>query len=174
MAIHEAGHLVLSEVIMPGSVGLASVRTTGRSRTAGFIHKCEELKRRPYEIMCYLAGKVATEMYYSDSCASGCWSDMKCVIDLVRDGISESGTNGIGMIDVANRRFPNTSESLTARNEAVTQAEIERYIFETRNILLKNREFLEKTANALAEKKTLLYSDIKSIRESVTINKCIA
>lgn len=174
VAIHEAGHLVLSEVIMPDSVGLASVRTTGRSRTAGFIHKCEELKRRPYEIMCYLAGKVATEMYYSDSCASGCWSDMKCVIDLVRDGISESGTNGIGMIDVANRRFPNTSESLTARNEAVTQAEIERYIFETRNILLKNREFLEKTANALAEKKTLLYSDIQSIKNSVTITKCVA
>lgn len=173
IAIHEAGHLVLSEVIMPGSVGLASVRTTGRSRTAGFIHKCEELKRRPYEIMCYLAGKVATEMYYSDSCASGCWSDMKCVIDLVRDGISESGTNGIGMIDVANRRFPNTSESLTARNEAVTQAEIERYIFETRNILLKNREFLEKTANALAEKETLLYSDIQSIKNSVTITKCV-
>ena len=62
----------------------------------------------------------------------------------------------------------------SARNEAVTQAEIERYIFETRNILLKNREFLEKTANALAERKTLLYSDIKSIRESVAIDKCVA
>lgn len=173
VALHEAGHLVVSEVIMPGSVGLASVRTTGRSTTGGFIHKCEELKKRPYEIMCYLAGKVATEMYYSDSCAGGCWSDMKSVIDLVRDGISESGTNGIGMIDVANHRFPNTSESLTARNEAVTQAKIERYIFETRNILLKNREFLEKVANALTEKKTLLYSDIKSIRESVTIDKCV-
>ena len=174
VAIHEAGHLVLSEVIMPGSIGLASVRTTGRNSTGGFIHKCEELERRPYEIMCYLAGKVATEMYYSDSCASGCWSDMKNVIDLVRDGISESGTNGIGMIDVAYRRFPETSESLTARNEAVTQAEIERYILQTRAVLIKNKEFLEKTADALVEKETLLYSDIQSIKNSVTITKCVA
>ena len=174
VAIHEAGHLVLSEVIMPGSIGLASVRTTRRNSTGGFIHKCEELERRPYEIMCYLAGKVATEMYYSDSCASGCWSDMKNVIDLVRDGISESGTNGIGMIDVAYRRFPETSESLTARNEAVTQAEIERYILQTRAVLIKNKEFLEKTADALVEKETLLYSDIQSIKNSVTITKCVA
>ena len=174
VAIHEAGHLVVSEVIMPGSVGLASVRSTGRSMTAGFIHKCNELKRRPHEVMGLLGGKVATEMYYSESCASGCHSDMKRVIDLVRDGISESGTTGIGMIDVANHRFPETSESLNARNEAVTQAEIERFIFETRNILLKNREFLEKVADALVEKETLLYSDIQAIRESVTITKCVA
>lgn len=173
-AIHEAGHIVVSEVLNSESVGLASVRSKGRSRIGGFIHKCKDDESLQNQVMICLAGKVATEMYYSDTCASGCWSDMKCVIELVRDGISESGTNGIGMIDVANHRFLNTSESLTARNEAVTQAEIERYIFETRNILLKNREFLEKTADALAEKETLLYSDIQSIKNSVTITKCVA
>ena len=88
---------------------------------------------------------------------------------MLRDGISENGTNGIAMLDVSNHRFPETSESLNARNEAVVHAELERYIFETRNILLKNIEFLEKVANALIEKETLLFSDIKSIRDSVNI-----
>ena len=53
-------------------------------------------------------------------------------------------------------------------------AELERYILQTRNILLQNREFLEKIADALVEKETLLYSDIQAIRESVTITKCVA
>ena len=58
--------------------------------------------------------------------------------------------------------------------EAVVHAELERYIFQTRNILLKNKEFLEKVTDALAEKETLLFSDIKAIRESVTITKCVS
>ena len=43
-----------------------------------------------------------------------------------------------------------------------------------RNILIQNREFLEKIADALVEKETLLYSDIKAIRESVEIKRCVA
>lgn len=150
VALHEAGHLVVSEVIKPGCVGLASVRTRGRSNTGGFIHKCDELKRSSHIIMGLLGGKVATELYYSDTCASGCWSDLKRVIDIVRDDISVIGTHGIGMIDTANYKFPESSESFNSRNEAVVQAEIERYIFQTRNILLQNKEFLEKVAAALA------------------------
>lgn len=173
VAIHEAGHLVLSEVIMPGSVGLASVRTTGRSRTAGFIHKCEELKRRPYEIMCYLAGKVATEMYYSDTCASGCWSDFKSAINLIRNGLTEEGTNGVSFLEFKNYCY-DLSTRADDKREAVVHAELERYIFQTRAVLIKNKEFLEKTAEALTEKETLLYSDIQSIKNSVTITKCVA
>lgn len=58
--------------------------------------------------------------------------------------------------------------------EAVVHAELERYILQTRNVLIQNKEFLEKTVEALAEKKTFLYSDIQSIKNSVTITKCVA
>ncbi len=58
--------------------------------------------------------------------------------------------------------------------EAVVHAELERYILQTRNVLIQNKEFLEKTADALAEKETLLYSDIQSIKNSITITKCVA
>ena len=36
-------------------------------------------------------------------------------------------------------------------------------------ILLKNKEFLEKSAEALVEKETLLFSDIRRIKESTAI-----
>lgn len=172
VAIHEAGHLVVSEIIMPGSVGLASVRTTGRSRMGGFIHRCEELKRRPHSIMGLLGGKVATEMYYSESVASGCYSDLQRAINSIRDGLTGSGTNGISLLEYEG--YYSLSDRSNDNREAVVHAELERYILQTRNILLQNREFLEKVAEALVEKETLLYSDIQAIRESVTITKCVA
>ncbi len=73
------------------------------------------------------------------------------------------------MIDVATARFERTSENMNSRSEAVTHAELERYMLKARDILLKNREFLEKTAEELMKKETLLYSDIRAIRESATI-----
>lgn len=75
------------------------------------------------------------------------------------------------MIDVATHRFPDTSENMNSRNEAVVHAELERYMFKAREILLKNKDFLERATALLLEKETLLYSDIKALRESVAIQE---
>ena len=169
-ALHEAGHLVVSEVLCPGSVGLASLRSTGRDSTDGFIHRCKELSRKPYYVLVSLAGKAAVELYYCDTVASGCQSDINRAVNIIREGLSENATLGFGMIDVA-ARFCNTSENMNSRNEAATQAELERYMFITKDILLKNREFLEKATAALIEKETLLHSDISILRENTTITE---
>ena len=170
-ALHEAGHLVVSEVLCPGSVGLASLRSTGRDSTGGFIHRCKELSRRPYYVLVSLAGEAAVELYYCDTVASGCQSDINRAFNYIRDGISENATLGFGMIDVSTRSFPETSENMNSRSEAVTHAELERYMRITKDILLKNREFLERVAAALIEKETLLYSDIRALTESTTITE---
>ena len=60
---------------------------------------------------------------------------------------------------------------MNARNEAVTQAELERYMIRTKDILLKNRAFLEAATEALIEKETLLYSDIRRLKERFEIVK---
>ena len=65
------------------------------------------------------------------------------------------------------------SENMNSRNEAVTHAMLEDYIRKARDILLKNRDFLEKAVDALISKETLLYSDIKVLRESTNITKVI-
>lgn len=173
IALHEAGHLVVSEILTPGSVGLASLRTAGRDSTGGFIHRCMPVRRRAHHILISLAGKAAVELYYSSVCASGCQSDIRKAADNIRDAISESGTCGFGMIDVANHRFPESSESFNSRNESVVQAELERYMFKVREILIKNRDFLEKAAQILSERETLLYSDIRKLRESIKITEVV-
>lgn len=173
IALHEAGHLVVSEILTPGSVGLASLRTAGRDSTGGFIHRCMPVTRRAHHILISLAGKAAVELYYSGVCASGCQSDIRKAADNIRDAISESGTGGFGMIDVANHRFPESSESFNSRNESVVHAELERYMFKAREILIKNRDFLERAAQMLSEKETLLYSDIRKLRESIKITEVV-
>lgn len=57
------------------------------------------------------------------------------------------------MIDVTTDRFSNLSESMNSRVEAVVQAELETYMFKTRNILQKYIDFLSEITQALIEKK---------------------
>lgn len=165
-ALHEVGHLVISEIFCPDSVGLVSVRTDGKDSLNGFVWRCKDLPRRVHDVIISLGGKAAVELYYAEACASGCYSDLRKAIRQIHRGINDSGTCGIGMIDVS---FAEMSESMNARNEAVIQSELEKYMFKARDILLKNRDFLEKATELLLEKRTLLHSDIKELKESLTI-----
>ena len=165
VALHEAGHLVVCEVLCPESVGMASIKTSGRNSQGGFIHRCKELPNPMDDVLVSLAGKAAVELYYSENYAYGCQSDINRAFKMIRNEISVNGACGFGMIDVANRRFPDTSESMNSRNEAVVHTLLEQNMIKTRDILLKNREFLEKTTEMLIKKQTILHSDIKALRE---------
>ncbi|MBQ7623696.1 MAG: AAA family ATPase [Clostridia bacterium] len=160
VALHEAGHLVAAEVLVPGSVGFAAV-TVNDCWPSGFVRRQRSLKRRSHEITVSLAGKAATELYYSGICASGCADDIKRAAHNIRDAVCESGTNGLGFISI--------DRDMTPAEESAIKAELERYAFKVRDILIKNREFLEKTADELYDKKYLLRSDIDRIKASVNI-----
>jgi len=172
-ALHEAGHIVVSEVISPGSVGLASLRSAGRGSTGGFTHRCEGPSSFNEDILVSLAGKVAVELFFSDNSATGCKSDINRAITLIRESIMFNGSHGFGMIDVTTDSFTNLSESMNSRVEAVVQAELETYMFKTRNILQKYMDFLSEITQALIDEETLLYSDIEAIRESVDVNMTV-
>lgn len=166
VALHEAGHIVMAEVLSEGCVGFANIRS---GMEGGFIHLCKNLTRRPYHILVSLASKAAVELSYAETVANGCEEDLAKAIKAIRDGMSTAGSAGLAMLDVSDHYFPEGSESLNSRSEAVAQAELERYFLKAKDILLKNRDFLEKIADALYTKQALLWSDIQAIRKSVTI-----
>ena len=171
-AIHEAGHLVVCEALLPESVGFASVRSTDGSSTGGFIHRCKKLNNKMQQVLVSLAGKAAVDLYYADVCPQGAESDIRRAVRRLRDNISEEAALGFWLVDVSSPfRFRNPSENMNARSEAITQAELERCMTLTKNILLKNRDFLEKTAAALVEKGNLLSSDIREIKRSVVVTQ---
>lgn len=169
IALHEAGHLVVCEVLCPGSIGLASLRSRGRDSIGGFVRRCKDFNDESFDILVSLGGKAAVELYYADSHATGCRSDLRRASREIRKMITYNSARGFGYMRVDSIYDAGMSESLNSRTEAIVQAELERYLLKTRDILLKNKGFLEKVSSALIEKETLLYSDIRSLRESVDI-----
>lgn len=165
--MHEAGHAVIAEALKEGSVGFMYVASSSNGAAQGFTKLCENFSRRPEHILIGLGGKASVELFHQGRCASNCSSDLDKVIRLVKGGISANATAGIGLIEIA----PSDSESLKMRTEAVVQAEIEKYMFQVKDILLNNKEFVLKLADALNEKKFLFYSDIAEIRKSVHIKE---
>ena len=166
---HEAGHLVVSEVLCPGSVGMASIKCSSRGSSGGFIHMCGSVERRPFHIMVGLGGKCASEMMSAETVASGCMSDLRRVARMIREGLTLNATGGFGFMNTTGARFEDLSEALNSKVETAVQLEMEHYMLKTKDLLYKNRAFLLAAIEALTEKETLLYSDIKAIRESVEI-----
>ena len=91
----------------------------------------------------------------------------------VSNGLTESGTSGVSFLEYERFGYDLSSRAYDNR-EAVVHAELERYLRKTRNLLIQNREFLEKITDALVQKETLLCSDIQKIRESVTVTEFVA
>lgn len=167
IALHEAGHLVVSEVLSPGSIGFASIRTKGHDSSGGFTRRCKKLTNIPSQILIALGGKAAEELYYADRYMDGSKNDISKAVEYIRDAICEQAACGVGLLDVETRSTPCMSDNLNARNEAVVQAELHRYLLEARSILFQNKKFLGKVKSTLLEKETLLYSDIRMIKESI-------
>lgn len=168
-ALHEAGHVVVSEALVSRSVGLVSIRADGRNDKNGFVYNCERFTKLSQRVCTALAGKAAVELYYAETSAVGCQGDLEKAAELIKMGITSNANLGIGMLSVAGGSFYDASESFNARNESVVQAEMERLMLVTKDVLLKNRVFLEKLRDKLVEKETLLYSDIQRIKEECEV-----
>ena len=168
-ALHEAGHVVVAEAIKKSCVGFVNIKMEQHNGISGFTHLCENFRRRPHSILMCLAGKVACELFYEGRCASGCHSDLIRAVNNISSGMYGNATYGLGFLNLGGGMHNEISETLKSRGEAVVQAELERYQFQVRDILLKNKDFVFKVMKELKEKKYLLYSDIQRIRSEVTV-----
>lgn len=163
-AYHEAGHLVVSEILVPESVGLASVNGKN-GHMGGFVHNCVDITIRRHLIQIALGGKVAVETFLGgEVCASGCYFDLRNAYDDIKNAITTSGTLGLGLLDVSNDTNLVASEAYLLQAETAIKAELERNMFIVRDILVKNRGFVERIADALMEKRTLLFSEIQKLK----------
>lgn len=103
--------------------------------------------------------------------ASGCQSDLYKAFSLLQSGIEDNAINGVGLLSPEAR--DDASESLKARVENVIAGELERYLYQCRDILIKNRDFVLALADELNKKETLLYSDVQRIRACYSIVPCL-
>lgn len=167
VAYHEAGHAVICDIIKEGSVGIASICSAPRADKGGFMLRCADLDRRPYEILVSLGGKAACELKYG-KVASGTSGDLSKAW-----GYIDTATKRIATYGISNLGFGSESVYQDARSEIVVTAEFERLLFKAKEILAENREYLDKLAAALCKKETLLNSEIAAIRATCTIKPAI-
>ena len=164
IAYHEAGHAVIADVLDPDSVGLLSLAAE-QGCIGGFMLRCKEYERRAHRILVAFGGKAAAELQFG-KIASGTYGDLDGVGRDLWAAMAETGTTGMGLLDVTPIRL---SDSGAFARETAMQAELERYLFKAKEILAQNRDYLHAVAKALLEKETLLHSELRAIRESVTV-----
>ena len=170
MAYHEAGHIVVSELLSPGSVTLAVTRNDGgqrvgftRSRNSGGKWSLRGLEN---DILVSLAGRAATEMRFG-AFDTGTGRDLDDAFETAMHLVRDLCSNGF---DLFAYRHRDDSQALAERQEIVVAAEMERYYRKARSLLFNNRDFFEAVAHVLAEKGVLVAADIRSIRECCTIS----
>lgn len=153
-AYHEAGHAVIAEACIPGSVGFITIAGNDNESYDGITILKTEPERRCHAICVSLGGKVSVELNLPRH-ASGCASDIRKACDLIDEGIAHSATAGYdgvfidchasGCMDWAK----NASSLQCAHYETIDK-----------HILLTNRDFLKDIVDELMKKGYVLRSDI--------------
>ncbi len=174
MAIYEAGHAAIAEILEPDSVSLSLLRTRkcyyADSLTV-FNQKgegvYEDKTKKENNIMFYLAGRAAHEITYGTICAdTNVADDIKYAFDICKELVGIYCVYGFNYI--ADNR--NKASALIERQTILAQSEMERYYQQVKKILMDNKDFLNKIAVELADKKTLTYADIQNIKKGCKIS----
>lgn len=158
-AWHEAGHIAVMELLAPGSVAFATLCSKRPRDCSGFILRNSRLDMET-SIMTLLAGKSACELQYGRM-APGCNSDIRNAAKLIREKAEELGGSGMLGMDISGRH--SASEAGLLERETIVRAELERYLFEAKEMLASHRQMVQELAEALLEKQTLLHSKIQAI-----------
>lgn len=163
IALHEAAHAVVTDVLKPGSVSLVTLRKNGRSQGMTQYYCDKEISTEADFLnlaIKSLAGKAGVEMVcgHFDMGAS---EDIQAAVGYVRQWIESFG--GSGFSGVVCDQWA-ASEALLAQNEKLAAAKLEELFRTAQSILRDNHDYLLAVHKALLEQETLMGSDISHIR----------
>ena len=164
IAVHEAGHTVVSEMLCPGSVALVSV--WGHTGDVGGITKVNDPDGYAYskdlqekKVMGMLGGKAAIELMYGTEDVS-CNSDLHKVFEMVRRFVDNFCSLGFDAFD---DRF--SSDYLREKKDRLVASEVDRYYRMSKRIITENRRFFDDVVETLCEHKTITYREIQEIKQ---------
>lgn len=167
IALHEAAHAVVGEILNPDSIGIVTIRGN-QSCIGGFENGCSTYLKSEEELLNditkTLAGKAGVSLIYGvmDVNASGDIQNANRLLDLWMTSLAGAG---FSEVEAANNRM---SETRLFSSEAIKAAKMEELYRRAYKILYDNRDFLLAVQKELLEHETLLNSDLAKIRESCT------
>lgn len=169
IVIHEAGHVVVSEVLCPGSVTLAA-RGEKESSSGGItIYKInpnrvmqkEDIEN---EVIRSLAGKAAVEIMLGIE-DIGCSADLEIAFNEVRKMVDNYCCKGFECFT----DYYGGSRYILENKDRMTAYEIGRYYRQAKKILIDNKRFLKHVIKALTKTEVLIWEDLEIIKEHVGV-----
>ena len=168
-AYHEAGHAVMS-ILFKRKIGLVTIKSFGG--VGGCCNSCYEndvfytIKEVQKEVLIYLAGKVAVENKFN-FLDVGSKRDIDEAFDLIKGLVEKDAYKGF--------RFFNSYRDFSEKQNVFLQERIdeevavlmEKYLKKAENILMNNKELLERIVSLLIEKKVLFYDEIEEIIKDI-------
>ena len=167
IAVHEAAHAVVGEVLHSGSIGIITIRGSHGAiggMESGFAVYAKSEEEFQDEIIKTLAGKAGTALIYGimDIRAA---ADIKKADQLLDIWLCHFAGGGFSGVEPSENRL---SEPRLSYNEAIKSAKLEELYRRAYKILYDNRDFLLAVQKELLEHETLPNSDLAKIRESCT------
>lgn len=166
VALHEAGHVVVAEVLERGSV-IASYIGIGNGRVGGFTKTRKDgnyvffKKKVENHIICMLGGKAAVEVMDCEA-DIGCSEDISYAYHEVRKFIDDYGMFGFDSYESG--EASNETKSIKERRISM---EMEHYSQIAKQIINENRALLGAIQVALMENPFITGKEIAKIRENI-------
>ena len=162
-ACHEAGHALVAELLQPDSVNLVTVLNhdsyaagiISLHREEGYFHHKKMMENR---VMCLLAGKAAIEVCYG-TVDPGANEDLKRAFDIVHRFVDNYCSYGFDQFVFD--AYPSTG--VLDRRDSRVASEMEHYYARTKQLIIDNREKLDKLTSRLIEEKTLMGDQVQEI-----------
>jgi cell division protease FtsH len=166
-AYHEAGHALLTLKVLPDDK-LSKVTIIPTSKGAGgytlsipedkLYQNKDYLKRR---MMVLLAGRAAEEIIFGkDFITTGAYNDFQQTTRMVLSMVTQYGMGDtLGLLNLEELSHLNYSNTEDIVNEC--KVTIDSLYEEVKNIIIEDKELLDKITEELLEKETLLAEDIQ-------------
>ncbi|MCR4616783.1 MAG: AAA family ATPase [Lachnospiraceae bacterium] len=166
IAVHEAGHATVAEVLNPGSVTLVTVFKRPHN-IGGFAqyknpsqyYTSKELQE--HVVIRNLGGKAATELI-TGLTDVGCNKDLGCAYEIVEDFVDDYCSYGFETFEGGN-----PSEWLLKKKDRLIAAEVEKYYQVAKTIISENRELYDAVLEALLDHMTVTYREMREIKDRV-------
>ena len=168
IAVHEAGHAAVAELLDAGSVSLVTIHGNTGEKGGITIYKKDESYSyladiREYDVVRTLGGKAATEVVYG-RVDMGCEGDVRKAFSKVNEFMDD-----LCATTFASKEFGCSSgytrEELTRRRVY----KLEELYTRAKRLIIENREFFDAMVEELLEKETLTYKDIAEIRKKMQV-----
>ena len=170
IAVHEAGHAAVFEIMRRGTASLVTAFRSRDDRGGLCIpYKPESMNRDEWDrlnILGGLGGRAASDLVFG-VCDTGAADDLKKVREMIQTRIDSAGVCGLALVPDREWR----GQEFQKKVDIVTAAELERLYQRTKQILAANRGFLDALTAEVETRPYLLASDIAAIRRDCVVRE---